>query len=84
MEEVKFKEYIKNFKNVLVYKNYINNDFVEKDVLDIHKIFPLDLILTYGEDDVIRAARKELKAEQVFEKKYLAKPKIYTGFFLFK
>ena len=45
------------YRSIRTYANYINNGNVDADVLTLHRERPLDRLLTFGEDDVIRGAR---------------------------
>jgi len=47
--------------SVEYFSNYINNGLVEKRVLEIHQAHGVDAIVSFGEDDVIRAARLRAK-----------------------
>ena len=42
---------------VQLYSNYINNGLIEFDLVSMHRARPFDAIISFGEDDVIRAAR---------------------------
>jgi len=43
--------------SVEYFANYINNGLVERRILEIHAAHGVDAIVSFGEDDVIRAAR---------------------------
>src|SRR5262245_36347345 len=43
--------------SVEYFPNYINNGLVEKRALELHRSYGIHRIVSFGEDDVIRAAR---------------------------
>lgn len=47
----------RRYASIHVYNNYITNGQVESDVLELSNSSKIDLVLGYGEDDVIRSAR---------------------------
>ena len=70
--ETEFYNYSQNFKKVMHFDNYINNGLIEYEILQIHNDFKVDCIMSFGEDDILRASRLRKKlnifgAEEKFE-----------------
>jgi len=70
--ETEFLNYSKNFKKVMCFDNYINNGLIEYEILKIHNEYKVDCIVSFGEDDILRASRLRKKfniigSEEEFE-----------------
>jgi hypothetical protein len=70
--ETEFFNYKQSFKKVMCFDNYINNGLIDYEILKIHNEYKVDCIVSFGEDDILRASRLRKKfnivgAEEEFE-----------------